>query len=368
MTFGGIARRPRLDSLTSLRFFAALLVVLHHTVRDAGTIPGVTNILSMGTAGVGFFFALSGFVLTWSARDDDTKRAFYRRRFARVYPLHFATFLLAIPVLVLAGREIGLWEWATNLVLVQGWIPDADIYFGMNSPSWSLSGELLFYLLFPFAIPILRRLNGGQAWVVLIGLLALILIIALVVTWTAGSTDSTRFWLYIFPPYRFLGFLSGCLAARLIILGFRLNHPVSAAALYALLAYGAVFLVQSKVVKLGHGLEDALLLPFILFLILAAASADLRGRPRMLSNIWLIRLGEWSFALYLTHWLLLQVLAALWTSLPEQSLPIRVAVDAAFIVLAVAVSAASYYGIERPLEKRLRKAPVRAEEAVAATD
>jgi peptidoglycan/LPS O-acetylase OafA/YrhL len=56
--------------------------------------------------GVSSFFALSGFVLTWSLRAADTKRAFYRRRFARVYPLHFLTLLFAVPFFLFAGKGL----------------------------------------------------------------------------------------------------------------------------------------------------------------------------------------------------------------------------------------------------------------------
>jgi peptidoglycan/LPS O-acetylase OafA/YrhL len=41
--------------------------------------------------GVSFFFVLSGFVLTWSARPDDIATGFWRRRIARIYPVHLVT-------------------------------------------------------------------------------------------------------------------------------------------------------------------------------------------------------------------------------------------------------------------------------------
>ena len=137
----GIASNARLDRLTSLRFFAALLVVGNHSTRELAQVPGVSQLLTMGTSGVTFFFALSGFVLTWSHRENDSARSFYRRRFARIYPMHAATWVLAFPVLILAQQEISALQAGSNLLLLQAWVPDSTVYFGMNAPSWSLSNE-----------------------------------------------------------------------------------------------------------------------------------------------------------------------------------------------------------------------------------
>lgn len=79
-TSGGAAPRPRavrLPSLTGMRFPAALLVFLFHVSLPAGWLmPGDANstlfarlVEQAGGVGVTFFFVLSGFVLTWSARE-----------------------------------------------------------------------------------------------------------------------------------------------------------------------------------------------------------------------------------------------------------------------------------------------------------
>lgn len=52
----------------------------------------------LGHYGVAFFFVLSGFVLTWSAKPTTTMPTFWWRRFARIYPASFVALLLAIPV------------------------------------------------------------------------------------------------------------------------------------------------------------------------------------------------------------------------------------------------------------------------------
>src|SRR4051812_31522444 len=98
---------PRLDSLTGARFIAALIVVLLHSTRSIDTrvvdIPAISFVSTLGSLGVPFFFSLSGFVLTWSMTEGDRLRNFYRRRLARVYPLHVATWAVAVAALIAAG-------------------------------------------------------------------------------------------------------------------------------------------------------------------------------------------------------------------------------------------------------------------------
>ncbi|MTI46157.1 acyltransferase [Roseibium hamelinense] len=93
---GGRAVKPaqRLDTLTGLRGYAALLVVAFHIslnrffAGDAGFVePGKFLLSNAGWFGVTFFFVLSGFVLTWSLREDDTPGRFMWRRMALLWQL-----------------------------------------------------------------------------------------------------------------------------------------------------------------------------------------------------------------------------------------------------------------------------------------
>src|SRR5690242_12560766 len=96
-------------SLTSLRFFAAMAIVLFHFTSllpfDANA---HTNFFLKCHLGVDFFFILSGFVLMHVYQDAfsngiDASLPFYFRRLARIYPLHAATFLLCVVL------DIGFW-------------------------------------------------------------------------------------------------------------------------------------------------------------------------------------------------------------------------------------------------------------------
>ena len=88
----------KLDQLTSLRFFAAVMVVICHSAGLFGFVGGPE--LDGLRTGVSFFFVLSGFILAYVYPKLDTIPEllhFLRARFARIWPAHFVTFLLVGP-------------------------------------------------------------------------------------------------------------------------------------------------------------------------------------------------------------------------------------------------------------------------------
>jgi peptidoglycan/LPS O-acetylase OafA/YrhL len=158
--------------LTSLRFFAAFLVVLHHTVEGVAPAilrPGWMNRLHQHTgATVLLFFILSGYVLAVVYLEPGkpiNKTRFWLARFARIYPLYFVALAVDAPNLYryrLAkyGAKAALLKtsisFAGSALLLQQWFP---ILRGIDFPNWSLSVEALFYLLFPLFAAILWRLR-----------------------------------------------------------------------------------------------------------------------------------------------------------------------------------------------------------------
>ena len=205
-------RKINLPTLTGLRYAAALLVVMCHAAPlfVAGTLLG--NIGKGGFVGVSFFFVLSGFVLTWSLDERAKIRDFYRRRVARVYPLHALTLTFALiaglvsPGLMLGGVGSDL----LNLLLLHAWFPSDHIHFSANLPSWSLSCEAFFYAVFPF-LTLRLGLHKKGSW----------LIPAVVVVTVGGAIYSlspayVEGVAYVSPAYRLMEFMIGILLAAAI--------------------------------------------------------------------------------------------------------------------------------------------------------
>jgi len=143
----------RLDALTSLRFFAAAIIVLTHTHSYGlfGFDKDQPLPIECGQA-VSFFFVLSGFILAYIYPKLQTWPEimhFWRARIARIWPGLLASFILTFWLLSYS------WDYTNglpNLLMVNAWIPYPYYFFSYNWLTWSVSVEFFFYLAFPFII------------------------------------------------------------------------------------------------------------------------------------------------------------------------------------------------------------------------
>lgn len=317
------ASSRRLDALTGARFLAALSVFVFH-VATIGVFPagsGVARVLdattkSAGSIGVSFFFVLSGFVLTWSARPVESYGSFLRRRLVKIFPNHLVTFAAAMVAFAAAATPPG--TALLNAVLLQSWVPRPEVFLSVNGSSWSLSCELLFYALFPLALGAIRRIPAGQLWRVTLVMIGIVLMLPAAAHLIPkgevfdpaqfgtllGGESITRMWfLYIFPPVRLLDFVIGILMARLVMQGRWIRLPVLAAVGLTAVGYVvALFTPWLVTVDAATVIPLALLVPTM-------ASAETAGlAPRWLTSRIARLLGEVSFAFYLVHGIVLTYL------------------------------------------------------------
>lgn len=340
------AARPSLPSLTGLRWMAAVLVFGLH-VNNFGYFGGtaghiVTWAFGAGATGVSFFFVLSGFVLTWSARPGDRAPAFWRRRIARIYPVHLATlvvaFLLAFTPAHLPKPTAGQ-ALANALLLHSWWQP---WWQTLDPVSWSLACEAFFYAAFPLLLLLLRRLGARGATV--LGVLSVLAVLAL--AW-ADAHHWTGESLYSFPAARLPEFVLGAVTARLVLLGrWRGPGPEASLAL-AIIGY---FLVPQ--VTPGYPATVCTLTGFTL-LIPAAALADLKGLPSLWRHRRLVRLGELSFAYYMIHLLVLRAGTMLLGTKPHFGVAAGLAVTAVAFAVSLGLSWVLYEAVERPARRLL---------------
>ena len=88
-------KKIKIEQLTGLRSFAAMLVFLSHSSWD-GTSLHLAKIFESGYVGVSFFFLLSGFVLSYSYKERVLNHSlsylkYSLLRLARLSPLHLLT-------------------------------------------------------------------------------------------------------------------------------------------------------------------------------------------------------------------------------------------------------------------------------------
>ncbi|MFD0407524.1 acyltransferase family protein [Kitasatospora sp. NPDC127116] len=354
----------RLPSLTGLRFWAALLVVLYHLSHKVGTLPVLGPLAWYGRSGVTFFFVLSGFVLAWTYGASSTPAGaltFARRRFARIWPLHLLTTVLSLGADAAIGAVLPVVAALWSLALVHPWA--LPTVYGGNPASWSLGAEAWFYLLFP---PLLRLLAPRRrAWLPLAALCTALG----PVLWAAGALlpadPAVRGWLLDYLPLtRTPQFVLG------VVTGLAVRHGalprVRSARPGLLPAAAAVALWHLLLVPWHAAVPDALwygpysasqLLPAPLFaaLLAAAARRDAAGcPPRPLAGRTAVRLGEWSFAWYLVH----EIGIRCWLSVQGRPAP-GAATFGVWLLLAggsLAAAGVLYRWVERPCERLLRGA------------
>jgi peptidoglycan/LPS O-acetylase OafA/YrhL len=192
-----------IDSLTSLRFLAAVMVVSFHHGQSvfSGGPEWLRNVASGGFVGIPFFFLLSGFVLglNYSAAAQAgtlEPRRFWLSRFARIYPAYVFSLAVSAPIffqsatwpscsglsLLIASMHV-----LANLALLQAWIPGWA--FSWNGPAWFLSAQAFFYLLFPVCIARCGSMRRRQALAAFVGAAGVLWAIdSLVPSWALVGT------------------------------------------------------------------------------------------------------------------------------------------------------------------------------------
>ena len=168
------ASLKRVAVADGLRGTAILMVMAFHAW---GVIPGLSgqhptvrldrylaHVFSSGWAGVDLFFVISGFLLTgnlYDARGSSTYfRAFYARRFLRVFPPYYAFLMVMFCIVPLSPALAGIlqldtlrkgaWYYWTYTVNVAASLHATHEKIPLaHSHIWSLCVEVQFYLLLP---------------------------------------------------------------------------------------------------------------------------------------------------------------------------------------------------------------------------
>lgn len=332
-----------LRALTSLRGIAAWLVVLYH-IRGgiAGLPPAAEALFAKGYLAVDVFFLLSGFViwLTWHQRlrDPAAVPRFLQKRIARIWPLHAVMLGIAVALALLlraTGRDDPAFPFAQlplHFALVQNWgFTDA---LSWNDPAWSISCELAAYLLFPLLV---LSLDWRRVPTPVLLATAAALLLALHLAMDGAATlgeDIPRHGLM----RCLIEFAVGAILAALYLRRPHLRWTASVAGLAA--------------AGWAAGLPETLAAPatFAAALLTLALSAGMPRHP--LEGRAIHRLGEISYATYLSHFLLWKAFKLPLTA-PTLSPPLV----ALYLTLVLAASVALYHGIERPAQRLLLRRP-----------
>lgn len=310
-TTRGPVAAPRLVGVQMLRGVAAVLVVLAHSIDLAlrnenafGTtyVARLGHVENMGAVGVDLFFVISGFVMALSIRTLvgwSAARTFLLRRWIRIAPAYTVATLVFVALTALRGADLPSWRSWSNLVLIVP-VLDGDQYTRPPlSVGWTLSFEMLFYLLMALTVAI--------GWARVPTRLPVLLSVAGAAT--LGWTFHPVLLAWLLNPI-LIEFVLGMMACALWQAGWSgFAQPRVRLALAG--AGGAALLVQvvtgsGKVSQAGRVLDGSLSLERVVLWGVPAALLFLAWLParvdrRTASGRWLLRVGDASYSIYLIH-------------------------------------------------------------------
>ncbi len=347
-------RRPPIPSLDGLRAVAVLIVLVSH-VGYGSQVPG--------GLGVTIFFFLSGYLITTLLLDEHGDwgridvRQFYLRRAFRLLPPLFVTLAVAYGLLAV-GRIGGGFTWGGLLSQVFYFANYHAIFFdsGASTPAgtgilWSLAVEEHFYILYPLVIVLLLRWSGDRRR---IGLLFAALTVATLAwrIWLVSRPGFVEVRTYYATDTRFDSILFGC------ILALRWNpvrpstDPGSQApsdrSMWYLFGAGCTLLLSTIAIRddtfretARYSLQGLALMPIFY----AAMRTPARWPFRLLNTRTLARLGVLSYGIYLSHFIVIEVVNS---ANPDVANPVRLA-----IALAGAVAFAEF--LDRLIDPYFRR-------------
>ncbi|HEY0213705.1 MAG TPA: acyltransferase [Paenirhodobacter sp.] len=346
MTEGNIItppRGPRLDSLQVGRALAAEYVLLFHAPWVLSQHLGIkleNRFLSAGHSGVDFFFVLSGFIMFlvhWRdiGRPDRLQR-FAFNRFIRIYPVFWVVFAVFVLGQVLIGQLDPQLRGSLSFVQALLLLP----FQGMPplTVAWTLSHELLFYLLLGLCIYL------GRGGLIILALWWMCCAAAFL-TFPDGTQVMSFPASFLLSPYNLL-FAFGMLAAWI----YPKLGQGGAVALFVVGLAGFVATIFGDAV-----------LPFgartVAFGLASAAIVAGIARIEHAGNIrfpkWLVFLGDASYSTYLAHTVALLIGAIV---LKKSGIMLNPwLVFALFVVLGTVGGIVLHLVVERPLLAFLRR-------------
>jgi peptidoglycan/LPS O-acetylase OafA/YrhL len=397
----GRRQAQRLAWLDALRGFAALAVVFDHgsTLLLQPARDFLYHVLNLGQYGVFVFFLVSGYIVPASLERKGSVRSFWISRAFRLYPM----FLVAIALSALAYyTRLGTIDGAEHhpLASVTSWLLMLpNLLTGTNVPNvtWTLSYEMVFYLLlaalFSWRV---HRPSGRYALTCALAALALggILPMAALAKWAGGSGHG-QLYLSLVADAAILGGIALAVTGRatlirigasaaalcaLTLLSVNQSYPYpwSGFTILALMFTGTLIYraEQGEMSKLtaggvaaavlaatvaaglwhGYGYGGQWRAQWVSSLVLAAVTFGVAMALRnfRIPNA-LAWLGLVSYSVYLLHPLIFDAYRDIPVLHRHHSLGTQLWLAAAILVVILVASAATYYGVERPMQRLGRR-------------
>lgn len=363
-------------SIQILRAFAAFMIVVWHShlsIKNFDkTYWGSDNFEYMQEHypflfrhldfGVDIFFCLSGFImcmLVMTGKEPEF-RVYISRRVARIYPMYWFFSLLVIAAYALnknfnvggfsGDRAADIQRIVLSLALVpQNKAPVLGV-------AWTLVQEMFFYC----SVALMLMANGARrlvAWIAFVSAISVTL-------YLVGIELVNGQFLSIY----YVEFLFGALA-------YRFHRSVAPHAPIAQISFGlALYIVLGAALELWPSSGPSLLRVFgcgtMGFFFITGAIGLERSASKASSTTRFLRvMGDSSYVLYLSHWLVLSALGKIGGLIGGLPRPAILLWHVSSIAAAVLFALAFHLAVEKPFNKWLwRLLPTRKDRVTASTD
>ncbi len=321
---GSPLSRQHVAALDGVRGVAIIMVLVCHGASvlptDSGASQAWRHLLEQGAYGVDLFFVLSGYLITGillDTREDPAYfRTFYWRRALRIFPAYYCYLAIIFLVVRPLYQRQGADPWADvspwpYLAYLQNCLPGGGNGRPLLSHLWSLAVEEQFYLVWPALVYLVPRRG-------LAPLCAVLAVGALGLRCGLAHYGLDMEYAHRLTPARLDTLLLGALLAQAVrsergLAWCRTWMPrlgLAAAVGILVLSRGThgFDMFDPLVYAVGWSLT-AVLSAAIVF---AAATAPKGRGQRLLTARWLQSFGRYSYAIYLLHPLVQQLLPYYW--------------------------------------------------------
>ncbi|NUO99405.1 MAG: acyltransferase [Nonomuraea sp.] len=366
---------PRLAWLDALRGIGALAVVAEHLLP--WFLPALRPYwFSLGVYGILVFFLVSGYIIPTSLERHGDMRAFWTSRAFRLYPLYLAVIVLVLAVSWWVPVREGVPRDGSAVAAHATMLLDVVSVGGVADTMWTLSYEMVFYLLVTALFAVGAHARSGLVSMLFAGASVLVGLVvsgalltggwpayASCAVFAAGLACVVAGWFR-----RTAACALGLMALALLLLGSRV--PWLGAAVVAVMFAGtaihrwergrgglwpvavtAALVAVAPLWAIESGWwwveADVWLTTIVLAAATFAGGMALRGRrlPRVLTWLGLI-----SYSLYLVHHPLLKYFVEISGDLRWSPLPRQLAMAVLALAVILAVSALAYRFVERPMQ------------------
>ena len=331
----------RRNNFDLLRLFAAIQVLLMHAsdhiMSDFG--HGLTGAwavvfpLLSHFPGVYIFFLISGFLISMSYEKNQNLKDYFINRVLRIYPALYVNIFIGVLILfyfdfVQFNGELFGWLLAQMSI---GQIYNAEMFRGfgvgtINGVLWTVSVELVFYIVLPFLI-YLHNKNKSLIY-------GLLLISYLIYNYDLSSDKEifhNKLIRVTIFPYIFL-FLTG--------MGFYKYYDVVKKFVNGKFMWWFLLFIVAETIKTYSIIDFGVILNIFMWIIFSFMVFSFAFSFRNLSDF-LLKRNDFTYGIYIYHMLVVNVFVHL-------KMVGEMKYIAAVVTLTIAVGMMSWFFIERP--------------------